>query len=227
MLYAQALLAASSLLGELALKEKGESLKTKIAQFSFDGHYFNDNAIREASGAYQLSGRHGETTQYYAFYFGIATPESQPALWQEMLTDYGPHRNEKADPSVYPSNVLPGYMLRLSLLSRLGYGKETYQEILSYFAPMADLTGTLWEHNATYASLNHGFTSYVFTLLLAATTGLLAIDEKGKRVLARKITPFTSVDYVLALGDAFLRISASLEGVYFTLPSDYTLEWVQ
>ena len=46
------------------------------------------------------------------------------------------------------------------LISQLIYDK-LYSEIKEYFVYMANITGTLWEHDSNRASMNHGFTSHV------------------------------------------------------------------
>ena len=43
---------------------------------------------------------------------------------------------------------------------------QLLDEIRAYFLPMADATGTLWEHNEPTASCCHGFASHVCSLLI-------------------------------------------------------------
>ena len=45
------------------------------------------------------------------------------------------------------------------------------KEIRGYFSKMADITGTLWEHDDTRASCCHGFASYISVLLNRHATG--------------------------------------------------------
>ena len=66
-----------------------------------------------------------------------------------------------------------GIYLRLELLLRLGMYSATVDEIRGFFGGMAQLTGTLWEHNRpTGGSLNHGFASYAGVALRRALDGV-------------------------------------------------------
>ena len=50
------------------------------------------------------------------------------------------------------------------------------QNIKDYFLPMAEQTGTLWEHDKPTGSLNHGFASYVIYWL----AGIYGTSETGQ-----------------------------------------------
>ncbi|MBR0506121.1 MAG: hypothetical protein IJJ84_12010, partial [Kiritimatiellae bacterium] len=77
-----------------------------------------------------------------------------------LRTEFGPARDAaKAHPSVTPSNAIPGAYMRLELLLRDGRPEQVLDECRGFFAPMAALTGTLWEHLSATASLDHGFAS--------------------------------------------------------------------
>ena len=183
MLYAAALIAASSLLGDPSLKEKGEALKLAIKKMFFRGDFFVDNAIRDENGVLHLTGNTSETCQYYALYFGIASLEEDPEFAHRMIQDFGEYRDDKTVyPSVYKSNLLMGIMMRLEWLNRLGRHEQVFAETIDYFDKMATLTGTLWEHDDVNASLNHCFASYVVHFLLEANFGLLYIDEAKKEI---------------------------------------------
>ena len=183
MLYAAALIAASSLLGNPSLKEKGEALKLAIKKMFFRGDFFVDNAIRDESGVLHLTGNTSETCQYYALYFGIASLEKDPEFAHRMIQDFGEYRDDKTVyPSVYKSNLLMGIMMRLEWLNRLGRHEQVFAETIDYFDKMATLTGTLWEHDDVNASLNHCFASYVVHFLLEANFGLVYIDEAKKEI---------------------------------------------
>ncbi len=73
-----------------------------------------DNALRK-DGKLVVTDNHTEICQYAAFYFDIATPDTHPALWRKLHTDFGPQRPQtKAFPEVHPANAfignyLPGY----------------------------------------------------------------------------------------------------------------------
>lgn len=165
MLYARMLEAVDALYGDTALREKAQALKECIRQRSYNGTFFTDNEVYGADGLPHPTGECTETCQYYAFFTGVATPQSHPDLWQTLITDFGPHRTD-AHPHVHPANAFIGNYLRLMLLDAEGRRRQMLAEIEGYFGYMAARTGTLWEHVGPTASCNHGFASYVTCLLL-------------------------------------------------------------
>ena len=159
-LYAAGLDAAARLLGDPALAKRAAAVRTTAARQAWNGEWFEDNAVRDDAGTLRLAGHVTETGQYYAFYFGVASPETHPALWDRLCSDFGPaHDTAGTYPDVTPSNAIPGAYMRLELLLRTGRAEQCLDECRLYFTPMARLTGTLWEHLSTGASLNHGFAS--------------------------------------------------------------------
>lgn len=166
MLYSGALAATSRLYNQPALLQKSEAIKETVRAQSLQNGFFVDRALRQDDGTLLIDSETTETCQYYAFYFGVATPERDPALWNIMLNDFGPQRDlEKTYPKIYPSNAFIGNYLRLDFMMRIGEFQKARENILGYFGYMAERTGTLWEHIGTTASCNHGFASYVVTWL--------------------------------------------------------------
>ena len=183
MLYAGALDAAGRMYGRNALSEKAERIRDVVRKRSFDGTFFRDNAVRAENGALAETNNRTEVCQYFAFYFNCASPETQPELWKTLVTGFGPDRDtEHKYPEIFPANAFIGNYLRLELLSREGLTKQIQSEIAGYFKGMADLTGTLWENDGTYASCNHGFASHVAHSLYRDIAGLYTIDSVGKKV---------------------------------------------
>ena len=165
MLYAATLRAAAELYGEEALRNKADTILTTVRSQSFDGQFFVDNAVLR-DGKLVLSGERTEVCQYYAFFFGAATPETHPELLRTLIEDFGPHRAETgAWPQIHPANAFIGNYLRLDILTQLGYLDTVRENIEGYFLYMADKTGTLWENVSDMASCNHGFASYVLCWL--------------------------------------------------------------
>ena len=80
----------------------------------------------------------------------------------------GVNRAEGYLPEVGTSNVLYGLYMRVDLLMREGAKDKVLDECLRLFLPMAERTGTLWEHNGISASCNHGFASYALKWILFA-----------------------------------------------------------
>jgi alpha-L-rhamnosidase len=182
MLYAGALNAAARLYGNTGWAQKAERIKKTILQQSFNGDFFVDNAVRE-NGTLKVTENTTETCQYYAFFFNIATPESHPALWKKLVTEFGSNRS--AYPSVFAANAFIGNYLRMAILSRYGLQNQLILEIQDYFYFMADKTGTLWENMHHYASCNHGFASYIGHLLYRDVLGISHIDYIGKEITIR------------------------------------------
>ena len=132
-------------------------------------------AKERVDGKLVLSGERTESCQYYAFFCDVATPESHPDLWNTLVYEFGYDRKEKGlYPEIWPANAFIGNYLRLDLLNRYDFKKELYDNIKGYFTYMADQTGTLWEHDGSGASCNHGFASHVIYWM--NELGLLAHD---------------------------------------------------
>ncbi|MBQ6021044.1 MAG: hypothetical protein IJL26_12805 [Clostridia bacterium] len=161
MLYAKFLDAIGILYGDAALREKAERLRRTIREIAFDGAFFLDNAER-VGGELRVTGNHTETAQYYAFFTGVATPETYPQLYGLLKTRFGPDRDpEKEFPDVPVSNAFIGNYLRLDILYQNGEYDLLLREIRKFFLPMAEKTGTLWENMTDCASCCHGFASCV------------------------------------------------------------------
>lgn len=161
MLYSATLRAAAKLYHNEAFAEKAEKVLRTVREQSFDGQFFQDNAIR-CDGKLIPSGERTEVCQYYAFFFGAATPQTHPQLLQRLIDDFGPDRvNTGAWPDIHPANAFIGNYLRLDMLMQLGYRDTVRKNIEGYFLYMAEQTGTLWENIGSTASCNHGFASYV------------------------------------------------------------------
>jgi len=226
MLYVGALESASVLLCDTRLFSKARRLKEKIAEQSFDGRYFHDNALRDKQGHLALTSRLGETTQYYAFYFGIAEKSDYQELVDDLLKNYGPLAFSDRKGALYPSNVLPGYFLRLSLLSRWGEAQRCLDEAVGYFYPMAKLTGTLWELASPSASLDHAFTSYLVVFLLSSLGGLRRISPLKKTIVCSHRHLNLDFDFALVLKDGPLRFSLRSGTLLIMLPAGYSLSYM-
>jgi len=159
MLYARMKRALARLYHMPELDTEAEQMEDAIRQLSWYGLFFCDNALRQ-DGKLVLSGEHTEACQYYAFFCGVATPETHNALWNTLLKDFGPQRTA-AYPEVYPANTFIGHYLRLDLLDRYGLHDQLLDNTIGYFYKMARLTGTLWENDTPKASCCHGFTSCI------------------------------------------------------------------
>lgn len=185
MLYAGTLAAAGRLYGLADLTAEAERVRNVIRRQSFDGTFFVDNGLRR-SGTLQITKNHTEVCQYYAFFFGVASPQTHPALWAALRDSFGPKRMEKKlYPDVPPANSFIGNMLRIELLSREGLSQQILDESIDYLLYMAERTGTLWENVGDYASCNHGFASHIVHTLYRDVLGARDVDNVHKRVRLR------------------------------------------
>ena len=182
MLWSGALAAAARLYGWEDCRDESLRVLEKVREQSWDGAWFHDHAVRDASGRLVLRPDRTEVCQYYAFFFGVATAESHPVLWRTLVSDFGPRRRERnLHTEIWPANAFIGNYLRLELLSRAGLSRQVLDEAVGYFSKMADRTGTLWEHDDTRASCCHGFASHL-TVVCARDALGLTIDLAGKSV---------------------------------------------
>ena len=186
MLYAEMLDVVSRLYNDKALAEQATNIRKEVLKQSFDGEYFVDNAVRNGQGKLELSGQHTEVCQYYAFLFGVATPESHPALWKRLRDEVVPGRVDKglyAD--LHPINAFIGSYLRLELLSKYGLSKQILDESIATYKAMADRTGTLWESLKPKASCNHGFASHLTNVLYRDVLGVYEVLPCERKVRLR------------------------------------------
>jgi alpha-L-rhamnosidase len=185
MLFAAAMEATARLYDLPDFAARAQRVRATIREQSFRDGFFTDNAVRDR-GALKATDNRTEVCQYYAFYFGTATPQSHPELWATLRDRFGPGRAARgAFPNVHPANAFIGAYLRLELLSREGASRQILSEMKPYFLPMAEQTGTLWENLTTQASCNHGFASHVAHTLYRDAVGLRRIDHVNKTVEVR------------------------------------------
>ncbi len=229
MLYAAALDAAGRMYAKPELREQAEAIRDVIRRQSFDGEFFVDNAVRRA-GRLEPTRNRSEVCQYFAFYFGVASPETHAALWRKLEQDFGPLRKTTgAFKEVHAANSFIGNVLRLELLARRGLGQQILDESLGYQLYMADRTGTLWENDGPYASCNHGFASHVVKVLYRDVLGFQFVDPVRKRVRIR--VPRSALSWCegrvpLPEGGLSLRWWKQADGVWYHVdaPAPYQVE---
>lgn len=169
MLYSVALDAFAKLYGDTAQSEKAARIRATIREQSYNGHFFVDNANRDAEGKLVLTQNTTEVCQYYAFFCNVASKETHPALLKILLNDFGPDRKQTLlHPDVAFANAFIGNYLRMEVLRSERRYDQIIREIKGYFYGMAVRTGTLWEYDSEKGSCNHGFASYIACLLLEA-----------------------------------------------------------
>lgn len=219
MLYARMLEGASRLYGDARLSERAEEVRAAIRKYSYNGMFFEDNAIVE-NGEIVKTGNCTETCQYYAFYFGTANRESYGALYERIFSEFGFRRDDTITyPNIYRSNAFIGNFLRLDYLRREGRVVQTLEECRDYFGYMAERTGTLWEHAGSEASCNHCFASYAAQFLVECVTGFVSWDENKKTIYRRKPSIDISYRCRIPIGKHFLV----LEQERTVLPEGYRM----
>ncbi len=170
MLWARTLIAIDEMYGAPELSKRGHEMQQKIRELSWNGEFFEDNARRDANGKLCRTGNTTETCQYYAFHTGTATRELYPELFEKLIRDFGPLRDDtRVYPTVYRSNAFIGNYLRLEVMLERGFFDNVLRECKDFFLQMAELTGTLWEHATVGCSMNHGFASIAAMYIDACT----------------------------------------------------------
>lgn len=214
MLYAAALDAAGRLYASEALSARAAAVREALRRTAWDGAWFCDNAVRR-DGKLVLSGERTEVCQYYAFWTDTASPETHPDLWRIVAEELGPRRRGTGrHPAIHPANVFIGYYLRLELLSRFGRADLIRDELVDLFLPMAEATGTLWEHDQPRASCNHGFASHAAAVILRDLAGIASVDHPNRQLHLRldPRVPLARCEVGLPLGEHVARIAWRRDG---------------
>ena len=165
MLYTRMNQAVGTLYQDGTFLEKAKRQRQKIRERSLKGVFYTDHEERREDSWYN-PGISTEVCQYYAFFCGVANEKEDAGLWKVLKEDFGPDRIEKGKYlEVAKTNAFIGKYLRIQLLFEQGCYEEVLDNIREYFYPMAERTGTLWEHDKPTGSCCHGFASYVICWL--------------------------------------------------------------
>ncbi len=207
MLYAAALDTAARLYAHSSWQEKAVHIRDIVRTQAFRDGFFVDHAVRK-DGVLNVLDDKTEVCQYFAFYFGVATPQSHADLWRILREEFGPQRKEtKAYPNVHMANAFIGNMLRMELLSRQGEIGQLLEESIGYWYYMVERTGTLWENAQDHASLNHGFASHICHCFYRDVLGVYHVDRATKTIHLRFAdVPLSTCSGVLPIGEEEIRI---------------------
>ena len=169
MLFAEAVECIGKLYNDNALLEKAANLRATINDMAWNGKMFVDRAMRQEDGTLKNTDELSETTQYYAFRYGCADiNEERCAYLKDMVFNvFGKDIMAEKCPEIEPSNALPGFYIRTELMLKWEKYPELVEYIKHFFLPMAQKTGTLWEHKHSRSSCDHGFASYVAIVIKA------------------------------------------------------------
>ena len=163
MLFSEAVECIGKLYDDAALQEKAAQLRKTIREMAWNGTMFVDRAMRQEDGTLKNTDELSETTQYYAFRFGVADLDEPMCaeLKDLVLNVFGKNVMAEKCPEIEPSNSLPGFYIRTELMLKWKMFPELIEYIKHFFLPMAQATGTLWENKTPGASCNHGFASFI------------------------------------------------------------------
>lgn len=176
--YSSCLMAAGRLYGRQDWIQKGKRIQKFLRERAFNGAFFVDNLIRNEKGGLEQTELITEVCQYYAFWFELITKKEYPLLYEELMERLGTNRQADYRPEVGTSNVMYGMYMRIDLLMRDGKQEKVLEECMKLLRPMAERTGTLWEHNAIRASCNHGFAAYSIKWIIYGLTGQDVSNKK-------------------------------------------------
>lgn len=172
-LYAEALERTAKLYDDTALARQAEALRKTVREKSFNGEVFIDNAMIGENGQLQNTENFSEAGQYYAMLFGEVDLEDPQydKLKGHVLSGFSAF-----DPNMenfVPVNMFIGYFLRLMVLMKLDRRDLLAENVKEKFAPMIDLTDTLWEYNfhQRKGSYDHGFSSFAAIAAVVADQG--------------------------------------------------------
>ncbi|MGI8907550.1 MAG: hypothetical protein ACR2IE_13790 [Candidatus Sumerlaeaceae bacterium] len=227
MLYAGALDAAGRLYGRDDLATAASAIRETIRKQSFNGKFFVDNAKRQGARLERQSNM-SEVCQYFAFFFDLATPQTHAELWQTLRDKFGPGRAANGFPEVAKANAFIGNMMRIDLLGRFGETPQLPRELVFYNLAMADKSGTIWENDTDFASLNHGFGAHVVHTIYRDVLGIASVDTINKRVRLR--VPANELQWCngrMPLKDGFVDFRWRKEGgrvqTSYSAPAGYTV----
>ena len=227
MLYYKALKVSSEILQDPLLNEKAENLKKQIIKYSFNGKFFTDNMIRDEYSNFISTGNTTETCQYYAFYFHIAEKDTFNELYDCLVKEFGPNRDyDNVHPNVYKSNVINGYYLRLFILLENNELELVKNEVIEYFYKMAKITGTIWEHDSTFASLNHGLTSIILNIICEIYFGLVSIDFINKEINLKKEVLKENCNFSFSSEDGLITIENNSGIINVKKPDNFSIKYV-
>ena len=198
MLYHLTLVCASELLLDSSLKEKAERVKNKIIELSYNGQFFEDNAVRKNNKLVRLN-HVTEVCQYYAFECGVADKKAFPELYEILAKEFIPRvpTSEKYS-SVTRANIIIGLCIRERLALKNCEYDRMLSELKSIYSVMAEKTQTLWEHDKPKASCNHGIAAFAGVCVIKALTGYQGIHE-GKLIF-KKVPYKIECEFTLPVG---------------------------
>lgn len=229
MLYSSVLEAIGNIYEDDFLLKKSSRLKDVIIDKSFDGYYFCDGAVYDGEKYTNIVNR-SEACQSYAVFCNLAKEDDQrfDIFFDKFYNFLGLSRKLKnLSPEIAFADAFIGFTLRFASLYKLGKYEQLIDELKEFYYPMAEETGTLWEHEMPSASLNHGFSSCAGVLVVKALTGIVEINEAEKTiVMSKKEFNNYSYDITIGLTNGQIRITNDAGKKEINLSEDYVIKYV-
>ena len=169
MLYSAVLDTVAELYDRPELCEKSAKIRREVLRQSFDGKYFRDHAKRRENGTLEVLSDRSAICQHEAVLFGVADLEKPEfaVLKESIISRFGVNGDSSGLPEDFePLDLFIGFAIRVLVMQKLGLYRQNLEEIKALYGSMALKTGTIWEHRAGYASLNHGFGGFISTVIL-------------------------------------------------------------
>ena len=166
-LYSKMLACIGKIYGDMECKTRSEEVRKVAIEQSFNGTYFLDHAIRDEYGKLCIQDDSSEACQYYAILFGNVDihDEKYSGLKNLVLNVFMPSREENVMPEIMRVNAFIGAYLRLEALCKMKEYQLALNNIEEFFESMEERTGTLWEFRELIGSHDHGFASYVYSVI--------------------------------------------------------------
>ncbi len=160
-LYAELLRAAGKTFDDAELLARGDRVRARTAELSFDGEVFIDNAVLDENGVPRNTKNSSEAGQYYALLFGDldVTDPRYARLMAHVENSFA--NFDTTGRGFVPVNAFIGLYLRIWLLMKLGKKELLASDLKAFFSGMVASTGTLWEYKQHKGSYDHGFASFV------------------------------------------------------------------
>lgn len=205
MLYYRTLVCAGEMYGDDDLLAKAERIKSNIIKLSYNGEFFEDNAVRE-NGVLTLKRHLTEVCQYYAFDTGIADKETYPELYDTLMNVLVPGKpRPKKYADIDRANIVIGLCIRQKLGLRYGDTEQVIKTVKDIYYRMAERTLTLWEHVDERLSCNHGIAAFAAISVVSALTGYMGVKD-GVAVF-RKVNYTRNCRFVIPWGNASLKVT--------------------
>ena len=104
-----------------------------------------------------------------------------------------------------------------------GNEKQAASECKEYFYKMAELTGTLWEHDSIFGSLNHCFASYIANIIIQCVSGFVIADTIEKKIYLKNGVLNCDFNLEIPIDDEVLKIKGCTQKIEITNPKNYEI----